>query len=96
MLKEVTGAWAMQQHLDALWRTLFLAAPAMQPFLCTAYDMLAASHRDGNELRALDLQRALDMTLSDAEQGSMLPSSSVTGAQQPCVLLSHPAEIALP
>ena len=83
LMKQVTGAWAMQQHLDALWRSLFLASPAMQPFLSTAHDMLAASHRDDTELRAVDLQRALDMTLSDAEQGSVLPSSSVSGAQQP-------------
>ena len=93
-MRQVTGAWAMQQHLDALWRTLFLASPAMQPFLSTTHDMLAASHRDDTELRAVDLQRALDMTLSDAELGSMLPSSSVSGAHPP--YWAHAADVAPP
>ena len=81
LMKAVTGAWAMQHHLDALWRTLFLASPAMQPFLSSTYSMLAASDRDGTELMALDIQTALDMALFDAEQGSLLPSNSVTGVQ---------------
>ena len=79
-MEQLTGTWAVQQHLEALLRTLLLASPAMQPFLSTAHDMLASSDRDNTELRAIDLQRALDMALSDAEPGSLLPCSSLRGA----------------
>lgn len=80
LMHQLTGPWALQQHLDAVWQTFFLASPAVQPFLGTVHALLTASDSDGAQLRALDLQRALDAALSDAEHGSLLPSSCVTGA----------------
>lgn len=82
LMHQLTGPWALQQHLDAVWKTFFLASPGIQPFLCTVHALLTASDRDGTQLRALDLQRALDAALSDAEHGSLLPSSCVTGGMR--------------
>ena len=95
LMEHLTGAWALQQHLEALWRTLLLASPALQPFLSTVHDMLASSDRDNTELRAIDLQRALDMALSDAEHGDLLPCSSLRGAEQLFVDLHVSVEHAL-
>ena len=92
LMEQLTGAWAVQQHLEALWRTLLLASPAMQPFLGTVQDMLASSDRDDIELRAIDLQRALEMAMSDAEDGSLLPCSSLRGAEEVCVHLFNSAD----
>ena len=78
-MQQVTGSWALQKHLEALWRTFFLATPALQPFLCSVCAILATSDRNGVQLRALEVQRALDVALSDAEEGTLLPSSSITG-----------------
>lgn len=78
-MQQLTGTWALQQHLDTVWRTFFLASPALQPFLGTVHATLAACAKNNAQLGVLELQRDLDSCLADAEQGSMLPSSYLTG-----------------
>ena len=79
LMRQLMGVWGLQQHLRALWTTFFLASPALQPFLSTVHAAVSGTRRDSAPLGALDLQRSLDMCLAEAQQGTLLPSSCLTG-----------------
>ena len=89
LMQQLMGAWwGLQQHLSALWRTFFLASPALQPFLSTVHAVVRGARRDSAPLGALDLQRSLDTCLAEAQQGTLLPSSCLTGKPEDALSLS--------
>ena len=87
-MQQLMGAWGLQQHLSALWTTFFLASPALQPFLSTVHAVVGGTRRDSALLGPLDLQRSLDTCLAEAQQGTLLPSSCLTGKPEHIVFLS--------
>ena len=87
LMQQTMGAWGLQQHLRALWATFFLASPALQPFLGAVHAVARGTRRGSAPLGALDLQRSLGACLAEAQPGTLLPSSCLTGKPEDFVFL---------